>query len=678
MAPEQLMDGRVSVRSDIYTLGLILHELFTGQCVFETDDIEELKRQHSSGSVSRPSSITEAIDPAVERVIMRCLHEDPEQRPQSVYQVLAALPGGDPLAAALAAGELPSPELVANARDVVGLRPPVAVGLLAILLVSLAVTWFVYAGTTAMPERSPAELSLVAKQVMEELGYDDLLRTSVFGYDVNSRLAQSLRSSPRSVDGLAALDWPPRFRFWRRWTPGAFLSRGFHDPNWFAIDGETFTPTGTATVAIDSAGVLLGLRVSPTGSPIAPASREDIDWSPLFRLANLGESDAVAIPLRERPPVDCEQSVAWRIERRGADADPVTVQMGAVEGRLNYFEILGVDEAMASVRPEGGYLTTMSRSTIVLHVMRIIMILLAWRNLLAYRADWRNALRYAAIVGLLYAVVHLLSTLLQDGVLSAIRQDRSLLEKLMDGSDTGHVLLHMLDVWVVYVAIEPYVRRVWPRMLVGIVRALSGRLRDPAVGREVLIGAVVGCGLAAVVAIMWLAEAAPRAGAAGHLPSGEALASRSSPVQFLCVKVHRGAWTMLDTIRIAGVLVFIRLIVRHTLAALLVSIALFGLTAHQWFMDTVGGPWWLGLPYAIAFGVALVMLYTRVGVLAAMTTLFVLLPHRLFGLELDAWYTPYSLAVLAIPIVLAAYGFWVELAGQPLFKDMLAEPQPAR
>ena len=60
MAPEQLTDGKVSVRSDIYTLGLILHELFTGRSVFDTDDVEEIKRRHSSGSVTRPSSIDRA------------------------------------------------------------------------------------------------------------------------------------------------------------------------------------------------------------------------------------------------------------------------------------------------------------------------------------------------------------------------------------------------------------------------------------------------------------------------------------------------------------------------------------------------------------------------------------------------------------------------------------------
>ena len=49
------------------------------------------------------------LDPAVERAILRCLERDPADRPRSAYEVLAALPGGDPLAAALAAGETPSP-----------------------------------------------------------------------------------------------------------------------------------------------------------------------------------------------------------------------------------------------------------------------------------------------------------------------------------------------------------------------------------------------------------------------------------------------------------------------------------------------------------------------------------------------------------------------------------------
>ena len=58
---------------------------------------------------------------AVERVILRCLSPKPAMRPASALAVAAALPGGDPLAAALAAGETPSPEMVAAAGEGEGL-----------------------------------------------------------------------------------------------------------------------------------------------------------------------------------------------------------------------------------------------------------------------------------------------------------------------------------------------------------------------------------------------------------------------------------------------------------------------------------------------------------------------------------------------------------------------------
>ena len=66
----------------------------------------------------------------MERLILRCLEKEPKDRPQSAYEVLAGLPGGDPLAAAVAAGETPSPQLVADAggegtiRLSVGLEDP--------------------------------------------------------------------------------------------------------------------------------------------------------------------------------------------------------------------------------------------------------------------------------------------------------------------------------------------------------------------------------------------------------------------------------------------------------------------------------------------------------------------------------------------------------------------------
>src|SRR5208337_1535321 len=104
MAPEQQAGREVTARSDIYALGIVLHEVFTGK--------------RPSGDLSHPDLASE-----VDRVIRRCLAEDPAKRPASALQVAAALPGGDPLAAALAAGETPSPEMVAAAGKHEGLRP---------------------------------------------------------------------------------------------------------------------------------------------------------------------------------------------------------------------------------------------------------------------------------------------------------------------------------------------------------------------------------------------------------------------------------------------------------------------------------------------------------------------------------------------------------------------------
>ena len=51
---------------------------------------------------------------------------------------------------------------------------------------------------------------------------------------------------------------------------------------------------------------------------------------------------------------------------------------------------------------------------------------------------------------------------------------------------------------LVYLALEPFVRRSWPTMLVGWSRALAGRLRDPVVGRDLLIGTASGLALTAL------------------------------------------------------------------------------------------------------------------------------------------------------------------------------------
>jgi len=92
MAPEQLSGLEVTERSDIYALGLVLYEVFTGQRAFEAKTTADLVAQHRSGSITPPAQLVASLDVAVDRAIMRCLDPDPSQRPASARAVAASLP----------------------------------------------------------------------------------------------------------------------------------------------------------------------------------------------------------------------------------------------------------------------------------------------------------------------------------------------------------------------------------------------------------------------------------------------------------------------------------------------------------------------------------------------------------------------------------------------------------
>ena len=102
MSPEQLSGKEVTVRSDIYALGLVLYELFTGKRPFDGNSLAELMAAQQANTPVSLTSVARDLDPSVERIIARCLDPDPSRRPRSALAVSAALPGSDPLAAALA------------------------------------------------------------------------------------------------------------------------------------------------------------------------------------------------------------------------------------------------------------------------------------------------------------------------------------------------------------------------------------------------------------------------------------------------------------------------------------------------------------------------------------------------------------------------------------------------
>ena len=277
MAPEQLAGREVSVRSDLYSLGLVLYELFTGKPAFKAASAEERRRLQSETTPSSPSSLVEGFDPTVERVILRCLEADPARRPSSALSVAAALPGGDPLAAALAAGEPPSPQMVAEAGVKGAASPMVSWGALALFLAALLGCIALSSRTTLLGmvklDKPPEFLQERAREILAQAGHDRKPADSLYAFAPNwAYLENVLRRNASSGGGWEILQSTPpsAIRFWYRQSPGELAPRNSASIGSLLDDPPDTTP-GMARVGLDPEGRLISLLVVP-GERTAPAT----------------------------------------------------------------------------------------------------------------------------------------------------------------------------------------------------------------------------------------------------------------------------------------------------------------------------------------------------------------------------------------------------------------------
>ena len=93
MSPEQIRGKRVDERSDIYSLGVCMYELFTGRFPYEAKDRKEIMKMHISRKVKpeEPSRVNPKIPPSLSRIIMTALEKEPEKRFQSIAELQLAL-----------------------------------------------------------------------------------------------------------------------------------------------------------------------------------------------------------------------------------------------------------------------------------------------------------------------------------------------------------------------------------------------------------------------------------------------------------------------------------------------------------------------------------------------------------------------------------------------------------
>jgi eukaryotic-like serine/threonine-protein kinase len=109
LSPEQARGGEVDPRSDLYSLGIVLYELLTGKTPFDGDTPVEIAMKHLSNAPKPPSKLRSEIPPELDKVVLRALAKNPDERYQSADEMEADLERvarGAPVSAATAATQI--------------------------------------------------------------------------------------------------------------------------------------------------------------------------------------------------------------------------------------------------------------------------------------------------------------------------------------------------------------------------------------------------------------------------------------------------------------------------------------------------------------------------------------------------------------------------------------------
>ncbi|HEY0875549.1 MAG TPA: serine/threonine-protein kinase [Vicinamibacterales bacterium] len=670
MAPEQLAGSEVTARSDIYALGLVLYEIFTGKRALEGSNLAELIRRREQAEIVPPSSLARELSPEIDRAVMRCLAPAPESRPASALSVSASLPGGDPLAAALAAGETPSPEMVAAAGEpgTLGRTP----GLLLVAFV-----WVGLLGCTVLaqrallvnrmaPPKSVEVLSERARELLAAVGHTTSPADTARGFAVNTEYLRWLnRTRPAETRWLTLGDGNgPILDFWYRTSPQPLepLSTSW-SPTLFDPPLDTF---GMTRVTLDDQGRLLEYAWVP---PQFDQELEDgaVDWAPLFGAAGLDMAQFTEVTPQWTPLVFAERRQAWEGPSGSLPDIQVRVEGASYGARAAAFKVIGPWTEPSRM---GGSTTTPSQRALTLVGTVLVIVLLSGAGLLVRanlrtgRADLRGANRVA---------LFLLTIWTLGWVLGARHSFQLTREVNGFFSAFSLALLNVGFTWLFYLALEPFVRRLSPDLLIGWARVLGGQFRDPRVGRDVLIGLATGVlfvGLTSATDLLALFTGTtetlyPRTTSLTHLLG----------IRFPISNVLRVVPNTLQTAMLVAFLyVLVLAIVRRQWLTWTIMVATF---AGVIFAESgASGNLWAPVVFGAALGTVVLVAFVRFGLLTLATTFFVNQAVHSVSITLDLSQPHAAASTLVLALIggAALAALYTSRAADGLFKRLLAQP----
>jgi hypothetical protein len=356
------------------------------------------------------------------------------------------------------------------------------------------------------------------------------------------------------------------------------------------------------------------------------------------------------------PPDAYDHLAAWKGTWPDSDV-PLYIEAATYLGRPVYFEVLpqALGEATGAPSATGPAIdpAALNFATSLNFAIFVGEVLLAWRNLRLGRGDRRGAFRLARYVFLISSLIWVLRASHVGGPL----------EWLVFSAGLAQSLQASAWAWLSYTAFEPFVRRLWPETLISWTRLLNGRVRDPRVGRDIVLGALAGV----------LADIVVKSGRVVPAWFGLRASLELTPWMYptdtaslIGVVLEWLVGSLTFGLSLLSMLLLLRIVLRSVWVAacgfVLLNTVFFCLGEAEPTILT-----WCCVGLAVAL---CVWIMVRLGLLATVVGLVV---HGVLTLPIttdsSAFHFGNGLLVMGLVLAIALYGAFTSLGGRPLFRN---------
>ena len=204
------------------------------------------------------------------------------------------LPALAHLAAAIAAGDTPSPEMVAASGGKEGLRPAVAWGLLVFIIVGTLAIIAMNSRARLLGhisfDKSPDALVELSRQFLDKAGYPVEAANHIYGFITNDAFIRYMEESVSNTkkwkkSGSKAI------LFWYRQSPGSFIPRMISSTSGVGPNNPPLLEPGEILLILDTEGHLVSFRAIPPESHPPTGETQKPDWTLFFNEAGLNMTD---------------------------------------------------------------------------------------------------------------------------------------------------------------------------------------------------------------------------------------------------------------------------------------------------------------------------------------------------------------------------------------------------